>query len=72
MTQALFLHLLTRLDASISQTPRRKILLIIDNCYTHVTLEGLSMLRSVTVEFLPPNATSCIQPLDAGIISTLK
>jgi hypothetical protein len=51
---------------------QRKSLLFLDNFRGHEkAMEGLS-LRNVTVEFLPPNTTSALQPLDCGIISTLK
>ena len=38
----------------------RKILLLVDN------------LTKIEVEFLPPNTTSILQPMDMGIISCLK
>ncbi|KAM7300464.1 tigger transposable element-derived protein 6 [Ixodes scapularis] len=48
----------------------RKALLFIDNCPAHP--KELSFLRNVRVEYLPPNATSHLQPLDAGIIKNVK
>lgn len=47
----------------------RKILLIVDNCPAHPEIEDLS---NVKLEFLPPNTTSMIQPLDQGIIKNFK
>ena len=46
----------------------RKIILFIDNCGAHPDVQ----LNNVAVEFLPPNTTSRLQPLDAGIIKTVK
>lgn len=48
----------------------RNILLILDNAPSHVTSN--IELPHLTILFLPPNATSKIQPLDAGIISAFK
>lgn len=48
---------------------RRKILLFIDNCPAHPKMENL---QSITLIFFPPNATSLLQPMDQGIINTLK
>lgn len=46
-----------------------KVLLILDNAPSHPQTLGNQNIR---VEFLPPNTTSVIQPLDQGIISTFK
>lgn len=62
---------------------KRRILLIMDNAPSHKLsesrashgeYEGLQYmdLDNVTVLFLPPNTTSLIQPLDAGIIANFK
>ncbi|GFW15901.1 tigger transposable element-derived protein 1 [Trichonephila clavipes] len=45
-----------------------KVLLIVDNAASHPQLEH----PNVQLVFLPPNTTSLIQPLDQGIIATLK
>lgn len=45
------------------------ILLILDNCSSHP--QSLSN-KNVRVEFLPPNTTSVLQPLDQGIIFQFK
>ena len=44
-------------------------LLIIDNCAAYPRPHSLKNIR---VEFLPPNTTSLIQPLDMGVITNLK
>jgi transposase len=46
------------------------VLLILDNCPSH-KINGLA-LSNVDVHFLPPNTTSKIQPMDAGIIMSFK
>ncbi|XP_037779428.1 tigger transposable element-derived protein 4-like [Penaeus monodon] len=47
----------------------RKIALIIDNCRAHPTLSNLTNVQLV---FLPPNTTSILQPMDQGVIRSLK
>ena len=47
---------------------RRHILLLIDNAPSHIVDEYLN----ITIQFLPPNTTSKIQPLDQGIIRSVK
>ena len=46
----------------------RKVLLLLDNATSHVNLE----LSNVQIHFLPPNTTSHLQPMDAGIIRKFK
>ena len=47
---------------------RRHILLLIDNAPSHIVDEYLN----INIQFLPPNTTSKIQPLDQGIIRSVK
>jgi len=54
------------------QKEGRHILLLIDNAPGHVVDEEERALSNVKVEFLPPNTTSKIQPMDAGIIAAFK
>lgn len=72
MTKELFFAWLNRLDQYVARTPGRKILLLLDNCSAHGTEDDLPPLQNVRVIFLPPNTTSRIQPLDAGIIAWVK
>lgn len=44
-------------------------MLFVDNCAAHGHINNL---KSVRVEFLPPNTTSVLQPMDQGVIRTLK
>jgi hypothetical protein len=52
------------------QNPARKVLLILDNAGCH-NLNGIE-LKNVKLKFLPPNTTSKLQPLDAGVIACFK
>eukprot|EP00171_Calliarthron_tuberculosum_P006886 IDg6886t1 len=72
MTQVLFYDWLRRFDAYICESPERKVALLIDNCSAHGTQESLPTLQAVTVIFLPPNTTSKTQPMDAGVIASIK
>lgn len=65
MTSQLFEEWLRKLDRSLT----RKILLVIDNCSAHPRVPDLT---NVHLFFLPPNTTSCTQPMDCGIIKNLK
>ena len=47
----------------------RKITMIVDNCPVHPHVEGL---QAVELVFLPPNTASKLQPMDQGVIRSLK
>ena len=47
---------------------KRRILLFVDNAPSHPTLQ----LRNFKLQFLPPNTTSLLQPMDQGIIQATK
>ena len=47
-----------------------KILLLLDQCPAHPDLSHVD--PNVRMEFLPANTTSLIQPMDQGVIATLK
>lgn len=72
MTAEFFFEWLRRLDRYIGRETGRKILLLVDNCSAHGKHNTLPELSNVRVEFLPPNTTSKVQPLDAGIIAWVK
>lgn len=72
MNKILFYEWLHRLDRYIGKEEGRKILLLIDNCSAHGKQETLPVLQNVRVEYLPPNTTSKVQPLDAGVIAWVK
>ncbi|XP_052255184.1 tigger transposable element-derived protein 4-like [Dreissena polymorpha] len=47
---------------------RRHVILFIDNAPSHPRIT----LTNIKLQFLPPNTTSVIQPMDQGIIQTMK
>jgi transposase-like protein len=56
---------------SMGQEP--KALLLLDNCSAHPDEETLiSDDHLITARFLPPNVTCLIQPMDQGVLETLK
>jgi DDE superfamily endonuclease/Tc5 transposase DNA-binding domain len=66
MTAQFFQDFLLRFNNHVN----RKVLLLIDNAPSHIW-ENLR-LSNVEVVALPPNTTSKLQPLDAGIIAAFK
>ena len=61
---------LKQLDSKM-RYEKRKILLLVDNAPVH-SHEILESLTNIHVEFLPPNITAHLQPLDQGIINSFK
>ena len=50
-----------------------KVLLIIDNAPTHPSLDKINNIdEDFKVQFLPPNVTVLLQPMDQGIIEKMK
>jgi hypothetical protein len=71
MTAIIFQEWLKTFDKLIRlQSPHRKVLLLLDNAGSH-NINGLE-LKNIEIKLLPPNSTSKIQPLDAGIIASFK
>lgn len=68
MTGAFFTDFLKHWDQELIQK-KKTIALVLDKCTAH---PALVELRNIQLIFLPPNTTSVIQPLDQGIIKTLK
>ncbi len=56
----------------VSKTPNRKVALIPDNASAHRQIEHLPALLNVEDIFLSKNTTAFLQPLDAGVITSLK
>uniref|UniRef100_A0AAV1UP45 HTH CENPB-type domain-containing protein n=1 Tax=Peronospora matthiolae TaxID=2874970 RepID=A0AAV1UP45_9STRA len=69
MTGILFQEWLGDVDKSMKQKDR-KILLLMDNAPSHIVAD--LELTNITVQVLPPNTTSKVQPMDAGIIAAFK
>lgn len=72
MNSALSFKWLMRCDKNVAKTEGRKVLHLIDNWSTHGNAKSIPQLQNDCVEILPHNATSHVQPLDAGIIAWVK
>lgn len=48
---------------------KRKILLLVDNCPAHPDVKDMDCIKLV---FMPPNTSSKLQPMDQGVIHSLK
>ena len=71
MLITIFQEWLREFDRQIAQKHGgQRVLLLLDNCTSH-KVENLA-LPHVEIHFLPPNTTSKIQPIDAGIIISFK
>ncbi|GBC10563.1 hypothetical protein RclHR1_09720005 [Rhizophagus clarus] len=71
MITSLFQEWVQEFDCQVGLKHRgQRVLLLLNNCSSH-KLNGLT-LRYTDVHFLPPNTTSKIQPMDAGIIMAFK
>jgi len=70
MTNNIFNIYLENLDKYFIKQ-KRKILLFLDNAPVHI-LNSDVQLKNIKLQFLPPNLTSALQPLDAGIIQNMK
>ena len=68
INSSIFESWLRKLDLKFRQE-KRSILLFLDNCPAHPIIDGLTNIK---VAFLPPNSTSKLQPMDQGIIRSLK
>ena len=68
MTGGVFEEWLRNLN-HVMEEKNRTIGLVLDNCPAHPQITDLSNAKLV---FLPPNTTSKTQPMDAGIIRSLK
>ncbi|KHE79181.1 DDE-domain-containing protein [Neurospora crassa] len=76
MTATIFIEYLYWFDR---QMAGRRVLLLVDGFSAHVSAvkqlkeqHGDQYLRNTTIEFLPANTTSIYQPMDQGIINSLK
>jgi hypothetical protein len=65
MTVSVFQEWLRDLDKTMGEA-RRKIMLLVGNAPVHITPDDT--LANVKVEFLPPNTTAAVQPMDQGVM----
>ena len=72
MTSTLFYDRLRRFHSYVCSSPGRKVLLLIDNCSAHGTAEMFPEMPNLRIVYLPPDCTSRVQPMDAGVIAALK
>ncbi|XP_059217624.1 tigger transposable element-derived protein 6-like [Stomoxys calcitrans] len=70
MTSILWTEIIKELDLKF-QKKTKNILLFIDNAACHKISDDVT-LKNIRIEYLPPNTTSIIQPLDQGIIRSFK
>ena len=68
MTRVIFNDFLTDLNSRMLKR-NKKILLLLDQCSAH---QKDLVFSNIKLLFFPPNTTSKLQPLDAGIIHSLK
>jgi hypothetical protein len=68
MTGDLFQQIIERFNREM-KSQNRSVLLFIDNCSAHPSTLKFS---NVKIIFLPPNTTSALQPMDQGVIRSLK
>ena len=68
MSSSLFDEWVKELDRKFEKE-NRKIVLIVDNCPAHPVVDGL---KAIELVFLPPNTISKTQPIDQGVIRSVK
>lgn len=68
ITQSLFERYIRKLDRKFARQ-NRKVIFFVDNCGAHGSVPNLEAIR---LEFLPPNTTSVLQPMDQGMIRNIK
>ncbi len=70
MSGEILTDFLTKLNRRLI-TSNRNIRLLMDNAGCHPQ-EFVSKFSNIKIIFFPPNTTSCLQPLELGIIQTFK
>ena len=68
MTGVLFEEWVRKFDSSF-RAQSRKVALLIDKYPVHHEIKNLTNINLI---FLPPNTTSVLQPMDQGVIRSLK
>lgn len=72
MTQTIFIEWFERFYAYVARKNGRKVVFLLANCSAHCKLATFPKIDHVEIIFLPPNTTSGLQPMDAGIIVSVK
>ena len=72
MNRIVFYEWLNNFNEYVKIEPGRRVVLLIDNASGHGQIDVLPILSNVVVLFLPRNTTSQLQPLDSGLIATVK
>lgn len=67
MTSSIFTNWVNKLNKKMVKQ-KRSILLFVDNAPSH----SIVSLSNIRLMFFPPNTSACIQPMDQGVIKTLK
>lgn len=70
MNGFLFEKWMVKLDKKFT-AENRKVLFFVDNCSAHCK-DVQKKLKSINLQFFPPNLTALFQPMDLGIIRTVK
>uniref|UniRef100_A0A147BDF0 Putative tick transposon n=1 Tax=Ixodes ricinus TaxID=34613 RepID=A0A147BDF0_IXORI len=68
MTKVLFNTWLVKFDRKMAKE-KRKVLLFLDNCSAHMQPP---VLEATEIAYFPPNATSALQPIDQGVVHSVK
>lgn len=68
MTKDLFNAWLLKFDRGMAKQ-KRKVLLFLDNCSSHMQPPSL---EATELAYFPPNATSALQPIDQGVVHSVK
>lgn len=68
MTVTIWNNILSILDEDMNKI-KKNIIIFVDNASCHKTT---ITLKNIKVQYLPPNTTAIIQPLDQGIIHSFK
>lgn len=70
-TKDIFNEFLKQVAKDICVSAANPACLILDNCRSH-DVHAADSIEGLELIFLPPNTTSKLQPLDQGIISSVK
>ena len=72
MTSDIFTDWLLEFGDYISQFRERRVALVIDNASCHKKCTEQTKFRNIEIVYLPPNTTSLTQPMDAGVIASMR